>query len=169
MLPTTREQQKSARKQTNEPEVSPEKSKREARHGRAPLVAWEQQHFFSRNAREAQIVPERAHNQRGTSLCPIRFLSTAIADGDRGNESPPYDVCSSEELQCDRDVTMAPDVKEKDMNMQRTIRHGLLAVFCLLISSLFAACGSQSAGSPQISQAVAPTVALHDPSPGQLE
>ncbi len=55
------------------------------------------------------------------------------------------------------------------MNMQRTIRHGLLAVFCLLISSLFAACGGQSAGSPQISQAVAPTVALHDPSPGQLE
>lgn len=66
-----------------------------------------------------------------------------------------------------RDVTRAPEGKEKDMNMQRTIWHGLLAASCLLISSLFAACGGQGAGSPLISQA-APTVVLHDPSPGQL-
>lgn len=54
------------------------------------------------------------------------------------------------------------------MSIQRTIRHGLLAAFCLLIGSLFAACGGQGAGNPQISKA-APTVILHDPSPGQLE
>jgi hypothetical protein len=62
------------------------------------------------------------------------------------------------------------------MRIRHTIRQCLLAALCLVVSSLFAACGGQGGGDvhttgipPDHSSVGVPPIVLHDPSPGQLE